>query len=244
MKRAAAGMGIATAVSRGFGFVRILVIAAVLGTTYLGNAYQSSNSISNVLFELLAGGALSAVLVPTFVDLFDRGDQEEVERIAGRLLGLALAALAVVVVIGLALSPLIARLLTSGVSNEHIASQQRSLSSFLLLFFIPQILLYAVGAIAVAVLYAQRRLAVTAIAPIGLTVVVVTALGAFRALAGSNPGLSLSLPEKLTLALGGTLAVAAYVAIPTVALWRGRGASAASGSSRGSAGPTRRCGAS
>ena len=44
---------------------------AVLGTTFLGNAFQSANSLSNVLFELLAAGALSAVLVPTFVKLLD-----------------------------------------------------------------------------------------------------------------------------------------------------------------------------
>ena len=42
--RAAAGMGAAVALSRGIGFVRILTIAAVLGTTYLGNTYSSSNS--------------------------------------------------------------------------------------------------------------------------------------------------------------------------------------------------------
>ena len=52
--------------------MRVLVVAAVLGTTYLGNAFQSANSVSNVLFELLAAGALSAVLVPTFVELLDR----------------------------------------------------------------------------------------------------------------------------------------------------------------------------
>ena len=60
-------MGAATAASRGVGFVRIWVVATVLGTTYLGNTYQSSSAVSNVLFELLAAGALSAVLVPTFV---------------------------------------------------------------------------------------------------------------------------------------------------------------------------------
>ena len=88
--RAAAGMGVATAVSRSFGFVRILMIAAVLGTTYLGNTYQASNSFSNVLFELLAAGALSAVLVPTFVELIDAGDEPEAERLAGNVLGRAL----------------------------------------------------------------------------------------------------------------------------------------------------------
>ena len=43
----------------------VLVIAAVLGTTYLGNTFQAANSVSNVLFELLAAGALSAVLAPS-----------------------------------------------------------------------------------------------------------------------------------------------------------------------------------
>ncbi len=218
--RAAAGMGIATAVSRGIGFARILVIAAVLGTTFLGNAYQSSNAVGNVLFELLAAGALSAVLVPTFVEHLDRGDVAEAERLAGRILGVALIALGVVALVGILAAPLIARVLTAGVANPAVAEQQRSLSTFLLRFVVPQVLLYAVGAVSVAVLYAKRRLAVTAMAPIGLTVVVVVAMGLFRAVAGPHPGLVLEFGEKLILALGATLGVAAFVGVPIVALRR------------------------
>jgi putative peptidoglycan lipid II flippase len=213
-------MGVATAASRAIGFARILVIAAVLGTTYLGNSYQSSNAISNVLFELLAAGALSAVLVPTFVTHLDRGDNAEAERVAGRLLGIALIGLGVIAIIGVLAAPLIADVLTTGVSNPHIAEQQRSLSTFLLRFTVPQVLLYGLGAVAVAVLYAKRKLAVTAMAPIGLTVVVVTAMLLFRAVAGPAPGLDLSTGEQLILALGATLGVVAFVGIPTVALWR------------------------
>jgi putative peptidoglycan lipid II flippase len=218
--RAAAGMGVATAASRFIGFARILVIAAVLGTTFLGNAYQSSNAVSNVLFELLAAGALSAVLVPTFVELLDRDDQLEAERLAGRLLGVALVVLGVVAIIGILAAPLIADLLTTGVSDPKIAEQQRDLSTFLLRFTVPQILLYAIGAVSVAVLYAKRKLAVTAMAPIGLTVVVVVAMGLFRVVAGPDPGLELSTGERLILALGATLGVAAFVGIPTIALHR------------------------
>ena len=218
--RAAAGMGVATAASRFIGFARILVIAAVLGTTFLGNAYQSSNAVSNVLFELLAAGALSAVLVPTFVELLDRDDQPEAERLAGRLLGVALVVLGVVAIIGILAAPLIADVLTTGVSDPKIAEQQRDLSTFLLRFTVPQILLYAIGAVSVAVLYAKRKLAVTAMAPIGLTVVVVVAMGLFRIVAGPDPGLELSTGERLILALGATLGVAAFVGIPTIALHR------------------------
>lgn len=216
--RAAAGMGVATAVSRAFGFVRVLVIAAVLGTTYLGNTYQGSNSFSNVLFELLAAGALSAVLVPTFVELIDAGNETEAERLAGNILGRAFLALDAVAIVGIATAPWIARFLTSG-ADEAVRTQQAELATFLLRFFIPQIVLYALGTVSVAALYAKRRFAITAIAPIGLTVVVVSALLVFRGLTGpGDAGLDLTLVEKLTLALGGTLGVAAFVGIPAVAL--------------------------
>ena len=125
-----------------------------------------------------------------------------------------------IAVVGVVAAPAIARLLTTGIGNPAVAAHQRALSTFLLRFFIPQVVLYALGAVVVAVLYAQRRLAVTAIAPIGLTVVIIATMVAFRLLAGPNPSLNLTLPEKLTLALGGTMGVVAFVGIPTIALWR------------------------
>ena len=219
-RRAATGMGIATALSRSIGFGRVLVVAAVLGTTYLGNAYQSTNSVSNVLFELIAAGALSAVLVPTFVDLLDRDDTARAEHLAGRLLGLALVVLGVVCIAGMIAAPWIASLLTKGISEADKAAQQEELSTLLLRWFIPQVLLYAVGAIAVAVLYAKRRLTVTAIAPIGYTVVTVVTMVVFRMATGPDPTVDLSTGEALILAIGGTLGVAAFVGIPTVAVWR------------------------
>jgi putative peptidoglycan lipid II flippase len=210
--RAAAGMGAITAVSRAVGFVRVLVIAAVLGTTYLGNAFQAANSLSNVLFELLAAGALSAVLVPTFVRLIESGDQAGAEEVAGRVLGVALIALGTVTAVGVIGAPLIARALTAGVAAD-VAADQRALVTYLLRFFVPQILLYAAGTIATAVLYARRRFAITAAAPIGNTVVMVASLAAFRALAGPNPGLDLSSGERLWLVVAGTGGVVAFVGL-------------------------------
>lgn len=218
--RSAAGMGVAAAVSRAFGALRVLVVAAVLGTTYLGNAFGGSNSVSNVLFELLAAGALSAVLVPTFVSMLDRGDRSDAERLSGELLGLAIAVLGVVSLIGMVAAPWIADLLTSAVTDPAVAAAQRELTTFLLWFFIPQVVLYGLGAIAIAVLQARRSFVVPAIAPIGNTVVMVALLVVFRLVAGADPGLTLSTGEKTLLGLAGTLGVVAFVAIPTVALWR------------------------
>ena len=157
LTRSAAGMGAAAAVSRAFGGVRMVVIAAVLGTTYLGNAFQASNSVSNVLFELLAAGALSAVLVPTFVERFARGEQRRAEEVAGGLLSLAWIGLGVVTLIGIAAAPWLAALLTTGIDDPSIAADQQELTTYLLRFFIPQVLLYALGAVTTAVLHARGR---------------------------------------------------------------------------------------
>src|SRR6266700_7194358 len=115
VSRSAAGMGAATAASRVIGFARVLAIAAILGTTYLGNTFTSSNYVSNVLFELLAAGALSAVLVPTLVELLDRSEEPEAERLAGSVLGIALIVLGAVIAVVLVASPLLAHRLASGV---------------------------------------------------------------------------------------------------------------------------------
>ncbi|MBI2168303.1 MAG: hypothetical protein HYU28_02210 [Actinobacteria bacterium] len=217
--RSAILMGTATAISRGFGFARVLVIAAVLGTTDLGNTFQSSNLVSNVLFELLAAGALSAVLVPSFVDLFRRGREDEAEELAGGLLGVGLLVTGIIAVAGVALAPAIARALTAGVDDPSMAAAQRDLATFLLVFFIPQVMLYAVGAVATAVLQAQRRFTVPAAAPIGNTVVIVAGMITFAVLRdGQAPALDLSSTEKLVLALAGTLGVAAFVGTPAIAL--------------------------
>ena len=218
--RAARMMGVATLTSRGIGLVRIGVVAAVLGTTPLGDTYQSSSAVSNVLFELLAAGALSAVLVPTFVRHIESEDDAEAERLASNVLGLALLVLTVIALIGFLFSPQIGRLIASGSDNAVQRAHKAQLATYLTRFFVFQVLLYAVGTVATAVLYAKRRFVAAAMAPIANTIAVVGSLIMFRVLAGPHPGLVLSGTEKLTLALGGMVGVVGFVGVPVVALAR------------------------
>ncbi|HEY8057555.1 MAG TPA: lipid II flippase MurJ [Acidimicrobiales bacterium] len=215
--RSAVGMGAAAAASRVLGGARVLVVAAVLGTTWLGDTFEAANTFPTVIFELLAAGALSAVLVPTFVDLFAREQRPEAEHQAGGLLGLALVVLGSLTVVGMIAAPWLADALT-GASDAP--AQQQELATSLLRWFLPQLLLYPIGFCAIALLNAKRVFALPAAAPIGNTVVLVSALLIFYAVAGADPGLDLTTGETALLGLGGTLGVAAFVAIPTVALWR------------------------
>lgn len=216
--RAALSVGAVTALSRVMGFVRVLVVAAVLGASYLGNAFQSANTLSNVLFELLAAGALSAVLVPTFVSLLDAGRDEEAEEVAGGVLGVAVVGLGAVSALGVVFAPQLAQVLSAGVPAD-VAADQRELITYLLRFFVPQVLLYAAGTIAIAVLHAKRRFVMAAAAPIGNTLVMVASLLALRASAGAAPGFDLTSSERLLLVVAGTGGVVGFVLPLLVSCW-------------------------
>lgn len=208
-------------VSRLTGFVRVVAIGAAVGTTFLGNTYQSANVVSNLLFEILASGLLSAPLVPVFVGMLDRGQDDEAERLAGSLLGLALVGLGVVTVVGILASGPIMRLLTLGVDDAGVRAAEVRLGTFFLWFFLPQLLLYAVGAVASAFLHAARRFAAAAFAPVANNVVVTVTMVLFMVWRdGGRPALELPLSHKLLLALGTTGGVLAMSAIPAVALAR------------------------
>ncbi len=221
LARATAGMTALTLVARLTGLVRVLVVAAVLGTTFLGNTFQSANSVSNLIFELFAAGALQAAMIPTLVELLARHDDAEAAHVAGSLLGLAAAVLAAVAGAGMLAAPWIMRVLVAGVESAEVRQAQIRLGTVLLWFFLPQVVLYAVGAVATGVLNARGRFALPVAAPIANNVVVVGACWLFwRLRDGVSPGLDLTGAQTAVLGLGTTLGVLALSAIPVVAVVR------------------------
>ena len=132
----------------------------MLGTTYLGNTFEAANTLPTVVFELLAAGALSAVLVPPFVERLEAGDRAGAEQAAGGLLGLFLVGLGALAVVGMVAAPTLARLLTANVDDAGVATAQDALGAELLRWFLPQLLLYPIGFLAIALLHAHRSFAV------------------------------------------------------------------------------------
>ncbi|HEX2023514.1 MAG TPA: lipid II flippase MurJ [Acidimicrobiales bacterium] len=224
--RAAAQITAGNVASRVTGLLRVLAVAGALGTTFLGNTYQTANLVSNVLFELLAAGLLSSVLVPPFVRLLDEARNDEAGDVAGAILGVALVGLGAVVVLGLLGRGLIMRALTVAVDDPMVRAREVRLGSFLLLLFLPQVLLYAVGAVTTALLHGARRFRAAALAPVANNLIVVATMGLFWLLrrgdeAGAGvTGLDLPLSQRLVLAVGTTAGVAAMTLVPLVDAWR------------------------
>ena len=81
--------------SRLLGFIREPVIAALFGATGTADAFEVATRVPNMLFDVVVGGAISAVLVPVFSGLAD--DRERSARLFYTLLlivGVLIAAVA------------------------------------------------------------------------------------------------------------------------------------------------------
>jgi putative peptidoglycan lipid II flippase len=219
--RSARSMAVLTAVSRGTGFLRIAVVTNVLGTTYLANTYETANTVPNILFELLAAGALQAVLIPTMVELVDGDDRDDAEHVVGAVLGLTCALLAGVAVAVAVVAPQIMAVLFNGVTHAGIRQAEINLGSFFLWFFLPQVIFYVGNVVATALLNADGSFALPVFAP---TINNVVVIGVYLAFAwmhrGHGVSLDLTLAQKLVLGGGTTVGVIAFCAVPIVSAGR------------------------
>ena len=215
--RAVASMAAATIASRLLGFVRIIVIAGVLGTTALGNTFQSTNAISNVLFDLLAAGALSAALVPQLVHAMARSDAE-LKKMVSSLVALVLIILGTVSIIGVLFAQPLSEWLFSRAPDGTRDAQVRT-GAILLRFFIPQVILYGFGAVAIAVLTAKKKFITTVIAPMGSSMFIMATIIVFS-FARNTSGVAMPLRDTIILGIAGTGSCLAFVAIPVVVAMR------------------------
>ena len=106
--RASGIMALGTIISRITGFVRGILIVAVLGTTLLADTYNVANTMPNILYNLLVGGALTAIFIPQLVRSFDHEDGGD--DFASRLITTISLILLVLVSLGMLFAPALVRL--------------------------------------------------------------------------------------------------------------------------------------
>jgi putative peptidoglycan lipid II flippase len=215
--RSTAVMAVGTTLSRITGFLRVAAMAFALGVaeSRLADAYAVANNIPNIVYELILGGILTSIFVPVFVHQLAKRSRAEAWRSAQAVMTVTFLVLLVVMVVGIVAAPWIVRLYTIRVPAEARPAVQ-DLATLFLRFFMPQILLYGMGAVATGLLNAHRRFAVPMFAPILNNLVVIGTFVTFALLTEGTPTpTTVTLGQQLVLAIGTTAGVAAM----TLALW-------------------------
>ena len=163
--KAAGIVGFATLLSRIFGFIRDMVVAAFFGAGMATDAFFVAFRIPNLLRRILAEGDLTMSFVPVFTEYLKKRSREEALDLADRVFTLLAIVLTLVTVAGIVFSPVIVTLIAPGFVSEP---EKFGLTVFLNRFMFPYIFFISLVALAMGILNSLRHFAAPALAPVVL----------------------------------------------------------------------------
>ncbi len=175
--KAAGIVGAATMVSRVFGVIRDMVIAAFFGASWMTDAFWVAFRIPNMLRRLLGEGSLTISFVPVFTEYLEKKSRQDALELAQNAFTILSVILAVVSMLGILLSPLIVGLIAPGfISDPH----KFALTVFLNRLMFPYIFFIALVALCMGILNSLRHFTVPALSPVMLNIAMIAAAFAFR----------------------------------------------------------------
>src|SRR5450755_311774 len=165
-------VSVGTLASRLLGFARDAMIAALLGTGPVADAFLVAFQLVNVIRRLLTEGALNAALVPAWLRVRETEGAVAAAAFAGRILGTVSAALIVVTAtIGL-LMPLVMAALAPGFAG-HPTLQLAVDDARLML---PYLAFAGPVTVMMALMNAQARFALTAFSPLLFNIALISVM--------------------------------------------------------------------
>ena len=228
--RSGAVLASGTLVSRLLGFLNALLLYNTIGTVGQGaDAFALANQLPNNIFALIAGGTLTAVIVPAIVKA--TGHTDGGERFLNKPVTLGITRFLGVTVVVTIAAPIIVPLYAqgsdpaAGEAGRGFSESQLQLAYAFAYFCLPQVFFYAVFAILSEVLNARGVFWAYAWAPVVNNLVFLSVLLSFRGAFGSADGLMAtdwSPTMVMPLAGGATLGIVIQ-AIVLILAWRRAG---------------------
>ena len=217
-------MSTLTMVSRVTGFLRIWATALALGASGYMSGYSVANNIPNMIFELVAGGIIASLFIPTFMELREGESDETAWKFTSHVFNLAVVCLGLIGLLGTVFPEPFVWTQTFRMSPVQ-AARVVPTATFFFRFFALQVVLYGAGSIMSALLNSQRQYFWPAIGPVFNNIVAIASMFAFVALGGRTTGLATtSGAAPVVLAVGTTLAVLVMFAVQIPAVlktgWR------------------------
>lgn len=179
-------VGAWTFLSRIFGFVRDIMIAAFLGAGPAAEAFFIAFSLPNLFRRFFGEGAFNMAFIPQFSKRVEAGNAPRA------YMNDAIAALAAILVALTALATVIMPWLVLAMASGFAGDERFDLAVMFSRITFPYILLISLAALLSGVLNATGRFAAAAAAPVLLNVLLIGAM-VLADLAGWNIGLTLSI---------------------------------------------------
>jgi len=170
--KAAGVVGISTMVSRVFGYIRDMVVAAIFGASLLTDAFWVAFRIPNLLRRLLGEGSLTVSFVPVFTEYLQKKSKKEALELASNAFTILSIILVIISILGVVFSPLIIALMAPGFIKEP---GQFALTVFLNRLMFPYIFFISLVALCMGILNSFRHFAAPALSPVILNISMILA---------------------------------------------------------------------
>jgi putative peptidoglycan lipid II flippase len=205
--RGVATVGAMTALSRVLGFARDVLIAAVLGTSYVADAFFVAFRVPNMFRRLFAEGAFDSAFIPLFAKQLHAGGPDAARIFAAQALAGLTVLLVVFTVLAEIAMPWLMLLLAPGFAGDP---EKFALAVLLARIALPYLVCMSLVALYTGILNAFARFAIAAFAPTLLNVVLIGVLLAFVA-SGSNSKSTAGVALAWGVAVSGVLQVLVVV---------------------------------
>jgi len=159
--RAAGTVMIAFALSNLIGLVRQILISRAFGTDRAIDAFYAASTYPDLIFSLVAGGALSSAFLPTFTGFLARGEKQDAWKLASSIVNIILILLSVLSVLSAFLAPQIIRYVLA--PKFSIDQQQVAASLLRILLISPAI--FGVSGLLMGILNSHQKFWLPALAP-------------------------------------------------------------------------------
>lgn len=169
--RAFATVGGLTMVSRVLGFVRDILIAAVLGTGLVADAFFAAFRLPNLFRRLFGEGAFNSAFVPLFAKRIEAEGANSARQFAEEAMAVLFFALLILTALAELAMPLVVYILTPGFANNP---EKFDLTILLTRITFPYLLCMSLVALLSGLLNALHKFAAAAAAPIILNVVLIS----------------------------------------------------------------------
>jgi putative peptidoglycan lipid II flippase len=166
-------VGLATVLSRILGFVRDILIARALGAGPIADAFLVAFRLPNMFRRVLGEGGLNAPFVPVYLGLKTDSGMAEARRFAGEAAGNFAAVLLVIVGLSELIAPWLVLALAGGFRDAPVTYQ---LAQSYTRMALPFVGFTVMASLLAAILNAEKRFAVAALAPISLNIVLISVL--------------------------------------------------------------------
>lgn len=162
--RAAGTVMLAFIFTQLLGLVRGFLIYRAFGTSEQLDSFNAANRVAELLYNLMAGGALGSAFIPTFTGMLAKGRRAEAWKLASSITNLLLLVLTSVAILAWIFAPQIVHdALFVLAPNQPVGQEQLTIA--LLQTLLPTVVIFGLSGLLMGILNAHQKFWLPAIAP-------------------------------------------------------------------------------